>query len=122
MPIGTFTQSTACQPNHSVSTPPRIEPAAPPAPATAPQTPSARLRSLPAGNSVISSERAAGEMRAAPMPCAARETTSMSGVTESAPAIDATTKRPRPAMKTRRRPVRSAIRPPSSRNPPKVSV
>jgi hypothetical protein len=77
---------------------------------------------LPAGNSVISSDRAAGEMSAAPTPCAAREITSMSGLIASAPAIEATTKRPRPAMKTRRRPVRSAIRPPSSRKPPNVSV
>ena len=46
-PIGTLTNSTHSQPAHSVSMPPSSTPAAPPEPATAPQTPSALLRSAP---------------------------------------------------------------------------
>src|SRR3954465_3097284 len=43
-PIGTLTKRTHSQPRYSVSTPPRSTPAAPPEPATAPQTPRAPPR------------------------------------------------------------------------------
>jgi hypothetical protein len=72
MPIGTFTHSTHSQPSPSVSTPPSRTPAAPPLPATAPHTPSARLRSAPSWKVVVTIERAAGERIAAPSPCTAR--------------------------------------------------
>ena len=52
--------------------PPSRTPAAPPEPATAPQTPSALLRSAPSLKVVVTIESAAGEMIAAPRPCAAR--------------------------------------------------
>ena len=46
-PIGMFTNSTQRHDSAEVSTPPRIEPAAPPAPATALQMPRARVRRSP---------------------------------------------------------------------------
>ena len=67
-PIGTFTHSTHSQPAYSVSTPPSSTPAAPPEPATAPQAPSALLRSAPSLKVVVTIESAAGERIAAPRP------------------------------------------------------
>ena len=52
--------------------PPSSTPAAPPEPATAPQTPSALLRSAPSAKVVVTIESAAGESSAAPKPCTAR--------------------------------------------------
>ena len=52
--------------------PPSRTPAAAPKPPTAPQTPSAMLRSRPSRKVVIRIESAAGEMIAAPRPCIAR--------------------------------------------------
>src|ERR1700753_1431060 len=72
MPIGTFTQSTHSQPTYSVRTPPSSTPAAPPEPATAPQTPSALLRSAPSLKVTATIESAAGERIAAPRPWTAR--------------------------------------------------
>jgi hypothetical protein len=69
---GTLTQSTHSQPSPSVRMPPSRTPAAPPEPATAPHTPSALLRSAPSLKVVVTIESAAGEMIAAPRPCAAR--------------------------------------------------
>ena len=71
-PIGTLTNSTHSQLSASVSTPPSRTPAAPPEPATAPQTPSALLRSAPSANVVVTSDSAAGDSSAAPRPCTAR--------------------------------------------------
>ena len=69
---GTLTHSTHFQLRPEVSTPPSRTPTAPAAPETAPQTPSALLRSAPSVNSVVTIESADGEMNAAPNPCAAR--------------------------------------------------
>ena len=69
---GTLTQSTHSHPRPSVRMPPSSTPAAPAEPATAPQAPSALLRSAPSLKSVVTIESAAGEMIAAPRPCAAR--------------------------------------------------
>ena len=102
--------------------PPSRTPAAPPAPATAPQTPSALLRSAPSLKIVVTIESAAGEMIAAPRPCAARAAISCASVAAKPAASEATATSIRPAMKTRRRPSRSAVRPPSRRKPPKVST
>ena len=71
-PIGTFTNSTQRQLRPLVRIPPSSTPAAPPAPATAPQTPSARLRSSPSAKVVVMIESAAGETIAAPSPWRAR--------------------------------------------------
>src|SRR3954451_13474646 len=68
---GTFTHSTHSQPRPSVRIPPKSTPAAPPAPATAPQAPSALLRSAPSRKVVVTIDRADGEMIAAPRPWAA---------------------------------------------------
>ena len=68
MPMGTFTHSTHSQPTYSVRIPPSRTPAAPPDPATAPQTPSALLRSAPSEKVVVTIESAAGESSAAPRP------------------------------------------------------
>ncbi len=121
-PIGTLTNSTHSQPAHSVSMPPSRTPAAPPEPATAPQTPSALLRSGPSSKSTVISDRAAGESSAAPRPCTARAEINQTSLCASPPASEAPAKTIRPTMNIRRLPSRSAIRPPSSRKPPKVSV
>ena len=122
IPIGTLTNSTQRQLRPLVRIPPRSTPAAPPAPATAPQIPSARLRSAPSAKVVVMIERAAGETIAAPSPWTARAAISHPSDCAIPPANDATENRTRPSMNMRRRPSRSAIRPPSRRKPPKVSV
>ena len=71
-PTGTLTKKIHDQLSASVSTPPSSTPAAAPKPPTAPQTPSAMLRSRPSVNVVERIESAAGEMMAAPRPCTAR--------------------------------------------------
>ena len=78
-PIGTLTNSTHSQPAYSVSMPPSSTPAAPPEPATAPQTPSALLRSAPSANITVTSDSAAGESSAAPRPWTARAAISRPG-------------------------------------------
>ena len=87
----------------------------------APQMPRALLRSAPSGNMFITIERAAGRVIAAPKPWIPRMT--MRKVSEVARphASDAAVKMARPTMRSRRRPSRSAARPPRSRKPPKVS-
>src|SRR3954468_1023561 len=122
MPIGTLTNSTHSQPAHWVSMPPSSTPAAPPEPATAPHTPMAVLRSRPSAKRTVTSEKAAGESSAAPRPWTARAEMSHTSLWARPPASEAPAKRMRPAMNSRRRPSRSANRPPSSRKPPKVSV
>jgi hypothetical protein len=122
MPIGVFTNSTHSQPAHSVSMPPASTPTAPPEPATAPQTASALLRSAPSANVVVRMARAAGEISAAPSPCTARAITSQMSLCARPPAREAIANSHIPKMKIRRRPSRSARRPPSSRKPPKKRV
>ena len=122
MPIGTFTNSTHSHPAHSVSMPPASTPTAPPEPATAPQTARALLRSAPSAKVVVRIESADGEISAAPRPCSARALTSQMSLWARPPASEANANSHIPAMKMRRRPSRSARRPPSSRKPPNVSV
>ena len=119
---GTFTHITHSQPRPSVSTPPSSTPTAPPEPATAPQAPSALLRSEPSRKIVVTIESALGAMIAAPRPCAARAAISAPSLGAKPANSEATATMIRPAMKIRRRPSRSARRPPSSRKPPKVST
>ena len=122
MPIGKLTYSTHSQPGPEVRTPPRSTPAAPPEPATPPQMPSARLRSAPSVKVFVTIESAAGDRSAAPRPWTARAAISHASLWASPPASDATANTISPAMNTRRRPSRSARRPPSRRKPPKVST
>ena len=121
-PMGTFTNSTQRQLSPLVRIPPSSTPAAPPAPATAPHTPSARLRSSPSANVVVMIDSAAGETIAAPMPCTARAAISHASDCASPPSSEASENVTSPIMNIRRRPSRSASLPPSSRKPPKVSV
>src|SRR5690348_13400600 len=67
-PIGTFTKKIHDQLSVDVNTPPIRTPAAAPKPPTAPQTPSATLRSRPSGNVTDRIESAAGVITAAPRP------------------------------------------------------
>ena len=76
-PIGTLTKKTQRQLSSCTSTPPSSSPTAPPAPAIAPQTASARLRSGPSVKVVRMIDRAAGETIAPPSPCRPRATSSM---------------------------------------------
>ena len=67
-------------------------------------------------------DSAAGDISAADMPCAPRSTTSSAGSglipTRNEQTVNATM----PTSSIRRRPNRSAARPPNSRNPPNVST
>jgi len=71
---------------------------------------------------VVMIESAAGEMMAAPRPWTARAAISCASLPDRPPASEARPNRINPLMNIRRRPRRSASRPPSSRKPPKVSV
>jgi hypothetical protein len=65
---GKLTKKIHSHPSESTRMPPATTPSVPPMPASAPQMPSARLRSRPAGNVTVTSARAAGESSAAPTP------------------------------------------------------
>ena len=111
-----------CQPAYRVKRPPAIIPTvAPPAPSP-PQIPSALLRSAPSSNMFITIDRAAGSMIAAPMPWTARAPIMKPAPVASAAASDAALNSPSPSIRMRRRPSRSAARPPRSKNPPNVSA
>ena len=115
---GTLTRKIQRQFSASVTSPPSTSPTANPALAHAPKTPSARLRSSPSANVVAMSETAAGTVSAAPMPCRARATTSTGAPGARPHASDIAPKSESPSTKVRRRPTRSAIRPPRSSSPP----
>ena len=95
-------------------------PTVPPDAPTAPHAPSALFRSAPSGKLVIRIESAAGVIAAAPTPCSARAATRAPSDQASPASSEARANNPTPAMKTRRRPSRSAARPPSRSRPPKV--
>jgi hypothetical protein len=80
------------------------------------------FRSDPSWNVVEMIERAAGERIAAPSPCTARAAISVPSEFERPQASEARVNSATPTMNTRRRPSRSATRPPRSRKPPKVSA
>ena len=88
---------------------------------SAPQTPSALLRSAPSRNMFITMESAAGSTSAAPRPWTPRITMRNESVVAKALAKDAAVKMAIPTMNNRRRPSMSAARPPRRRKPPKVS-
>ena len=102
-----------------VSAPPSSTPAAPPLPEAAPQTPSATLRSRPSAKVVIRIESAAGASSAAPSPWSERNAISEPDDHASPSSSELTVKTVMPSMNIRRRPSRSAMRPPSSSAPPK---
>ena len=115
---GTLMNSTQRQPGPSVSSPPNSTPAAPPIPETAAQTPRAVLRSRVERNVLVSVDSAAGESIAAPMPWAKRAAMSSDSLWARPPINDEPANTTRPVTSIRRRPSRSAMRPPSSRKPP----
>ncbi len=88
--------------------PPSSTPAAAPKPPTAPQTPSAMLRSRPSRKVVMRIERAAGEMIAAPRPCSARAPIRDASFHATPATSEPSANTTRPAMNIRRRPSRSA--------------
>ena len=109
------------QPSPSVMGPPITHAAVAPMPPIAAQMPSALLRSLPSSKVVVTIDRAVGVMIAAATPWTTRAAIS-SGTDPAIPhANEASANSPVPTMNTRRRPSRSAARPPSSSRPPKLS-
>jgi hypothetical protein len=110
------------QPGPSTSGPPISHAAAAPMPPSPLQIPSAVVRSGPSGKVVETIERAVGVMIAAPTPWATRAATSAAGDQASPQMSDAAVKNRTPVMNRRRRPSRSAARPPSKSRPPKVSA
>jgi len=110
------------QPGPSTSGPPISHAVVAPIPPRAPQIPSALFRSVPSVKVVEMIDRAVGVMIAAPAPWATRAASSAAGDQASPHSSDAAVKNTTPAMNTRRRPSRSAARPPSSSRPPKVSA
>ena len=117
-PIGTLTKKIHSQPNALVRTPPSSAPAAAPLPAIPPQMPRARLRSRPSVKVVARMDSAAGESKAPPKPWTARNAISDPSDQARPHMSEAPVKTASPVMKIRRRPNRSARRPPSSRKPP----
>ena len=110
------------QPGPSTSGPPISHAAVAPMPPSAPQIPSALLRSGPSGKVVEMIERAVGVMIAAPTPWNTRAARSAAGDQASPHISDAAVNNRTPAMNRRRRPSRSAARPPSKSRPPKLSA
>nr|WP_231947790.1 hypothetical protein [Jiangella sp. DSM 45060] len=121
-PIGTLMKNTHSHPSSDVMTPPISSPAVAPNPPRPPHTPSARLRSAPSGKVATTIDSAVGAMIAADTPCTARAATSTSPDHARPQNSDDATKSTSPAMNTRRRPNRSAIRPENSISPAKVSA
>src|SRR6266508_2408580 len=121
-PTGTLTKKIHSQLSASVRTPPSRTPAAAPKPPTAPHTPSAMLRSRPSTKVVDRIESAAGVMIAAPSPWTPRAPISDASDHARPAKSEASVNTTIPTRKIRRRPIRSAARPPRSRKPPKKSA
>ena len=90
-------------------------------PAVAPYRAIALDRLWPSGKLAVSSDSDEGATMAAPTPCRARAAISHEPVGATPTRNEAPTKIARPAMKIRRRPIRSPSRAPSSSRPPKTS-
>ena len=109
------------QPRPSVIGPPISHAAVPPMAPVEPQTPSALLRSGPSGKVVMTIDSAVGVIIAAATPCTTRAVSSAVLVPARPAPSEARANRIVPATNMRRRPSRSAARPPSSSRPPKLS-
>lgn len=124
----TTTEATASrpiverQPSVSVSTPPATMPTVKPSDISVPLIPSARSRSGPSGNVVVSRDIPVGTMTAAPRPWSARAARKEAGSQARVASRDAAPKRVSPMRNSLRRPYRSAILPKSSRKPPDGSA
>lgn len=112
-PTGRLTQKIERQPTDSTSRPPTSGPAAMDMPTTAPQTPIARARSRGSVKVLVMIDMATGLSMEPPTAWIIRKTTreDRSGASEhsSEPRVKTT----RPVMKTRLRPIRSAVEPAS---------
>ncbi len=114
--------STARQPSHCASRPPRISPTANPALAIPEYSARARTRAFGSVKTVFSSASAFGPAMAAPTPWATRAPSSQPGDCARPPASDAAVNRATPAVNSRRRPKRSPARPLTSSSPPNARV
>ena len=119
---GTFTKKIEPQEKCSSRMPPITGPSAPLAPATAAQRPIARARSRGSAKMLVSRERVAGMISAAPMPMNARVKISVLASPAKADAIDPTPKMARPTISAPLRPKRSPRLPIVSRRPANTSV
>ena len=117
-PTGTLTRNTARQLVNWTSTPPRTWPETKPTEAIAPYRPMARVRCGPSGKLVVMRDSAAGATIAAPAPWMTRAAISSAGSLARPPARLASANATRPLMNIRRRPNRSAARPPRMSRPP----
>ncbi len=111
---GTTTKKMLRQPKCRISTPPRVGPIAIATPLHAAQMPSARPRSTGSRHTTRTIASDAGSSSAAPTPASARAPISTDTDGASAHSSDAIVNTAVPAMKMRRRPSRSASRPPVS--------
>ena len=101
--------------------PPTSHAAVAPMPPIAAQMPSALLRSAPSAKVVVTIDSAVGVMIAAATPCTTRA--AISAATDAGEPARERREREQsgPDHEHRRRPSRSAARPPSSSRPPKLS-
>ena len=113
----TLTKNAQRQLSTSVSSPPSTAPVVNPAAISAPLSPSARSRSGPSANVVVSSDSAAGMTAAVASPWPARAASSSAGESARPPTSEETPSSAIPSRNSRRRPNRSAIRPNSSVKP-----
>ena len=97
-----------------VMSPPTMRPSEKPLAANVVKMEIARLREGPSAKLVVMSEKAAGAVNAAAMPLTKREAITIAGSLTSPPARDARAKTASAMSRMRRRPRRSARRPPSS--------
>jgi hypothetical protein len=121
-PSGTLTAKMAGQPKAWVRKPPSSAPEDAPSPPTAPHAARPRLRSGPSRSDEVMIERVAGDSTAPLKPCRPRAPISSPRESASAQTSEDRANIAVPARNTRRRPSRSAKRPPSIRKPAKVSV
>ncbi len=118
--MGTLTNRIQRHDRYWVRKPPNSAPAAPPPAATALHTPKALARARCSGKVTVRMVRVAGESTAAPTPWSDRAAIRVAWLLAKPPSRLAPVNRTSPTRKMRRRPNRSASRPPSSRRPPKV--
>ncbi len=118
-PSGTLIAKIQCH-ETSVRMPPSSRPMDPPAEATKPKTPMAFPCSFGSGNIITIIPRTTAEFSAPPTPCTKRAAISTSWLGESAQTSEAAVKTAMPMRKIRRWPMRSPMRPASSRKPPKA--
>ncbi len=121
-PTGRLSQKIERQPTDSTSRPPTSGPAAMEMPTTAPHTPIARARSRGAVKVLVMIDMATGLSIEPPTAWTMRKTISRSRLGASEHSSEPIEKTTRPAMKTRLRPMRSAVEPASISSEASTSV